>query len=779
METALPEPGQQAPVGGFVDGWRLRTKVAVVLMVPALIALVLSANRVQSRLDEASRLSAVRDQLTVVRSAITLAGLVANEMSAAVAAPQNGTPTLGQRMAEVDTAVAGIQHAADFTTLPADAVRTLGDALGRLSAIRPQVSGTDATPAVTTAGYSHVMSGLGELVPQVVSLAGDRDLDRSAASLRSLMLLRGALATEDALLRSGQNGAVDNATAVAAQNAAADEAVIGGLLGRDIPDANATALGNLTQSAPARRDALQTAIGTGTTDLRGLLPAITTELAALDGLASQLLGSLSDSVAERTRQARSDALRDTAIVLGALLAALAVALVVARSLLGPVRRLRAAALTAARHQLPATVERVRAGERVDWRSIEPVPVHTGEEIGQLARAFDDMHQQAVRLAGEQAELRRQVSEMFMTLSRRSQSLVELQLGLIEGLEADEQDPQRLDDLFRLDHLATRLRRNGENLQVLAGGSPARRNQGAISTVELLRAATSEVKDYQRVNLGHAPSGSIDATIAADVVHILAELLENATRYSPPERQVVLTADRASDGGLLVEVIDTGLGMAPDDLAAANTRLAATNAVGPETTRRMGLFVISRLATRHGVTVRLRATHDTATRAGITASVHLPGALVIAERAPQPPLAPPRPAAPPPPPAQPVPAMRTPIFDNLVSNWFNDGLDHDSGTDGWLTPADEQWRAAQAVVDQEPAITATTNGLPRRTPGARVVPSRPDLTQGTTAPGAGWRDAESVRNTLARHYNGVREARERNRGTADTPDPAARRPRTSP
>ena len=183
----------------------------------------------------------------------------------------------------------------------------------------------------------------------------------------------------------------------------------------------------------------------------------------------------------------------------------------ARSLLAPVRRLHAAALEVARNRLPGTIERIREGEDVRWETLEPIPVHSEEEIGQLARAFDDMHQQAVRLAiGEQAELRLQVSEMFMTLSRRSQSLVELQLSVIEDLEADEQDPQRLGELFEVDHIATRLRRNGENLQVLAGGRPARRDHGPVATVPFnfgscaggslsIRSARSAISGMNREN----------------------------------------------------------------------------------------------------------------------------------------------------------------------------------------------------------------------------------------------------------------------------------------
>lgn len=632
MGHVVPERSAQDAAKWRVNSWSLRTKVAIVLVVPAIVALVLGGLRVQQQLDDANRLSTVRDQLRVVGEAVKLADLAALEMVAAVPADQTARP---RREDAVDKQVTELRNAADFAQLPSDVNRKLSDALDQLEEARKQAATGKTDPVTEAFSYREVIADLGELLPRVVSFTRNEALDDRASNVLSMLLLRAALASEEALIASSTGKPVSSDVAASVQHSAAEEAVLGQQLSLDIPAADLPEFVSATRTWSARRDAIQSAIARNkTAELQRLLPDLQTEQTALRGIIDQKYTELVDTVGQRTNQARSDALRDAAIVLGALLAALAVALTVARSLLLPVRRLRAAALSVAHDKLPKTVERVRAGDHVDWQEVEPVAVRTDEEIGQLARAFDDMHQQAVRLAGEQAELRHQVSEMFMTLSRRSQSLVELQLGVIESLEADEHDPRRLEGLFRLDHLATRLRRNGENLQVLAGGTPPKRGNRPVSVVEVLRAATSEVKDYRRVSLGHAPNASVRAAAATDVVHILAELLENATRYSPPDRKVVLTADRGTDGGLLFEVIDGGLGMAKEDLEAANHRLAAADAIGPETTRRMGLFVVSLLAARHGVTVRLRPTHDRAKQAGITASVHVPGPLVLSDGSPE-------------------------------------------------------------------------------------------------------------------------------------------------
>ncbi|HEV2778355.1 MAG TPA: ATP-binding protein [Actinophytocola sp.] len=746
----MPEPGHQNPARWHVNAWSLRTKVAVVLLLPAAVALVLGGLRVQSQLDEASRLSAIRDQMTMLGDAVALTNLVSDEM---VAATPPGGPDLETLQKAVDERAASVQRRAVTTGLPAELSGILSEATGQLSELRRQAASPNRNPTNETAGYLDVVNGLSELAPGIVGTAGDDDLERPARAVTYLLRLRGILAIEEIVLRfSTGSTPVDAGTG---QRSAAEEQLLSEQIRRDLPPADVAAFDRATATAQDRRDTYQAAfVGAGTITPATLLPGLESESQGLADLATKLVGNLGDTVSARTNQARSEALRDAAIVLGALLAALAIALIVARSLLAPVRVLRSAALRAAHHRLPETVERVRLGERVDWRTIEPVPVRTEEEIGQLARAFDDMHQQAVRLAGEQAELRRQVSEMFTTLSRRSQSLVELQLEVIETLESDEQDPKRLEGLFRLDHLATRLRRNGENLQVLAGGTPARRGQGPVTVVELLRAATSEVNDYTRISLGHAPNGSVRGSAAADVVHILAELLENATRYSSPERKVVLTADRGSDGGLLIEVVDAGLGMAPDDLAAANQRLAASDDVGPETTRRMGLFVVSRLAARHGVTVRLRPTYEGAKQSGITASVHVPATLVIADGTPQVPAVPRIPAAPqapaalvapaaPSPPIAPVAKIVAPEPLGTGHNWFVP-----------LTPVTSP--VAEPVIDV-PTTRTTAAGLPMRKPGARVLPIP---AREPAAARVGFRDPESIRSNLARHYDGVRAARQR-------------------
>ena len=203
---------------------------------------------------------------------------------------------------------------------------------------------------------------------------------------------------------------------------------------------------------------------------------------------------------------------------------------------------------------------------------EPVPLRTRDEVGQVARAFDAVHGQALRLAADQAALQSNVSSMFVNLSRRSQALVERQLQLIEQLESNEQDPDQLSNLFQLDHLATRMRRNSENLLVLAGTDLAKRNVAAVPLVDVLRAAVSEIEQYQRIVVQPPPPSTVVGRATSDVVHLLAELLDNATNFSPPDSQVVMSSMRNPDGSIMVEIADRGVGMNELELDDANRRL---------------------------------------------------------------------------------------------------------------------------------------------------------------------------------------------------------------
>jgi signal transduction histidine kinase len=358
-------------------------------------------------------------------------------------------------------------------------------------------------------------------------------------------------------------------------------------------------------------------------------PELLASLQISDQVAAKLIDrtgpSITGAVADQAAAARAEAIRDSAIVLAAILLALLLVALVARSLIRPLRTLRDSALRVAHDDLAREIDRVRSGKEPG--PVVPIPVHTTEEVGQVAHAVDELHEQAVLLAGEQSRLQLQVSDMFETLSRRSRTLVDQQLSLIDRLERNEEDPDRLDSLFRLDHLAARMRRNGANLLVLAGAKVPREQADPVPVAALINAAASEVEDYTRVVTATVPDSEIIGSVAGDLVHLLAELLDNALRYSPPISQVRVSAVHTGNGGLVIEVSDIGLGMTESDLRVANTRLQSGGEVTPYTARHMGLFVVGRLAQQHGLVVRLRSTIAGEANSGTTAGVYVPSELL--------------------------------------------------------------------------------------------------------------------------------------------------------
>ncbi|GAP51354.1 nitrate- and nitrite sensing domain-containing protein [Streptomyces azureus] len=346
--------------------------------------------------------------------------------------------------------------------------------------------------------------------------------------------------------------------------------------------------------------------------------------------------TLLEEMEQKARELRSATERD-AIISGALIlivlgVSLVGAFVVARSMIRSLRRLEETATKVASDRLPELVKQLSESDPQDVdTSVESVGVHSRDEIGRVAAAFDDVHREAVRLAAEQALLRGNVNAMFTNLSRRSQGLIQRQLSLISELESREADPDQLSSLFKLDHLATRMRRNGENLLVLAGEEPGRRWTRPVPLVDVLRAAASEVEQYERIELASVPTTEVAGRVVNDLVHLLAELLENATSFSSPQTKVKVTGHALPDGRVLIEIHDTGIGLSPEDLAAINERLASPPTVDVSVSRRMGLFVVGRLSQRHGIRIQLRPSDS----GGTTALVMLPVDVAQGGRKPQP------------------------------------------------------------------------------------------------------------------------------------------------
>ncbi|TDD81607.1 HAMP domain-containing protein [Actinomadura rubrisoli] len=377
--------------------------------------------------------------------------------------------------------------------------------------------------------------------------------------------------------------------------------------------------------ALARADAsAQLKVRLGARVARGWTSDATARVDRLRAVEQELAADLASLAEQERSDAESAAVRDGVLLFLVLAIVLVTVIIVARSLVRPLRRLQSGALEVASTRLPGLVDRLRDPEAAAGGiEVEPIDIDSTDEIGQVARAFDEVHREAVRLAADEAVLRGNINAMFVNLSRRSQSLIERQLRLIEELEQSERDEEQLANLFRLDHLATRMRRNCENLLVLGGQEQVRRWNQAVPLIDVVRASLSEVEQYERIALRVQGDMTVAGPVVNDLVHLLAELVENATVFSSEDTKVTVSGQMLSGGGSMLQITDNGVGMSPDELEQANWRLANPPVIDFSAARRMGLFVVGRLAVRHGIRVELRAAQG----GGLTAFVVLPDAAV--------------------------------------------------------------------------------------------------------------------------------------------------------
>ncbi len=351
--------------------------------------------------------------------------------------------------------------------------------------------------------------------------------------------------------------------------------------------------------------------------------------------ADQLSGAttdLTDRTSAQIEASRADAVRAARfyVLAGGLGIAIAIAAAIwiSRSITQRLNRLTGAADRLSHEQLPRLVDSLKnpAEEDVSYltSSFSEIDVSGTDEIGQLATAFNRIQGVAVEVATEQAQLlRKGIGDMFINLARRNQGLLDRQIEFIDQLESAEEDPDQLENLFKLDHLATRMRRNAESLLVLAGAEPSRRRGKPVPLADVVRAAVGEVEDFARIDMLQFDEVLVASNAALDIAHLLSELMENATNFSPPDTRVEVVGHRTKAEGYVISVTDHGIGMAPDALAEANDLLARPPLVGLALSRSLGFIVIGRLAARFGIAVRLMPSPS----GGTTAMVSLPPSLI--------------------------------------------------------------------------------------------------------------------------------------------------------
>jgi HAMP domain-containing protein len=648
--STSPKPSREAsrPQVLGLRNWPVRSKLVAVLAIPAIALLVLAGINVRASLNDAQSLRAGGELARLERSSTALvhelqlerdvtAGLIARGRAASLSQPAakgaaNPLTNLPAQRGAVDQAID------TFNAAVAGPRRSAGSAIrGQLDNVRAELGGLDGLRGEITRGGLNQQAILDEYTRMIDALlaidlpsalrGGDAQLAQEVQSFRNLSeakeLTSQVRATLYALAiknRFGFGQFQNLANLLAQQQAAVNQFLAGandqqrGLFTASVKGQAVLTVLRIQQAALARQGLPDLSI-----DPDQWLFASTTQIELERNVENQLLSTVIDRAGQLAGDAQLRSLRDGALIAIALVVALLGALAIAQSMVRPLQRLRRNALEVAQERLPEAVHQTAAGQT----DVEVVRIGgtARDEIGEVARAFDSIHLAAIDLATEQAALRRSISEMFLNLARRSQTLIDRLLEQLDDLER-EADSDTLEKLFGVDHLATRLRRTAEGLIVLSGApEPPRRWVEPIPLMDVVRAAVQEVEDYQRVEVLPIDNVQLTGYAVSEVVHLLAELIENATRFSPPGT-VVRIGGQPSGSGHVIEIEDRGIGMSDLELERANERLTNPPAVDAAVARQLGLAVIGRLARRHDIRVQLRHSFY----GGITALVLLPAKL---------------------------------------------------------------------------------------------------------------------------------------------------------
>jgi signal transduction histidine kinase len=625
---------------------RIRSKLALILFLPLVAVIALATARLVDVGQRATAATQVQKLTKLGTDISSLTQLLHVERMAAagyLAAPGGAVEPYNAAIQATDAEIRTYKtDRADVGKPPAavrDGLDRIDDHLDTMDATRTKVTARDGIAvAEAVSRYGVVITDLVGYGDSISQFAGDGGVADDLRALSAFSRAKAGTAEQEAISYAARvtgDASDEQRTAFIATQTSQQEAL----------------LAFSVAATPDQRTLVDSVV---TGDAVNLADQITTRLSRSGNVAptdiTQSLGAVVDLMRWTEQRLESDIVRqagkdrnsvvrqaatEAVLVLLVLVAAIALAVVLARSLNLSLRKLREGALAVANRDLPDAVARLRDARNLGdggaddiIREVrDPIRLDTRDEIGQVAEAFNVVHREAVRIAAEQAALRTSVSTMFLNLARRSQSLVDRMIGELDLIERTEEDPKRLAQLFELDHLATRMRRNDENLLVLAGAdSSAPRREDAL-LVDALRAAQSEVELYNRIEFGTVDTDiSIVALAVNDVVRLVAELLDNATRFSPPDSIVVADGRRIRDY-VVIQVEDRGLGMSEEQMDQLNRRLAEPPGVDVAAFRLMGLAVVGRLAARYGIRVELRANLE----GGTIAQVILPSSIVVLAR----------------------------------------------------------------------------------------------------------------------------------------------------
>src|SRR5712691_786076 len=616
-------PGSNSPAGGgarkggrmALSNWRVRWRLFAIITVPTVTALILGVIQNVNADDNYNNFARSQELAKLGGWASTAVFMLQNERddnAGYIAQGRNDTALQNQVVkdqAAADTVLQQIIAEAPGVTQNgayqsqvqldlASAVQGISDLAQVRIAAKNQTTGGTLYPALPTIlTYDRIITGLVTFVSDVGSGSGNVTLENQVSTLSTLLRVGDDASLERAYLYQAlakptpqlTPGELDSLNNTVAKKLADQAAFTTGATVTEFQFFQNTVSGQAVDEAESALRLAITSAGTGGTLKIGSpkqlqscaqannalvsAPACwrtikTEQLKDISAVAGNLVGQIQAQAGDLASRAQRSFILISVATIILLGLVLLITIVVARSMIRPLRRLRSDALDIANSKLPEMVRRLSESEGGDESvEIEPVGVTSTDEIGEVARAFDQVHREAVRLAADEAMLRGNLNAMFVNLSRRSQSLIERQLTLIDNLEQSEQDADRLSSLFRLDHLATRMRRNSENLLVLAGHEGAsRRWTQPVPLVDVLRAAISEIEQYERVVLNVQPGIQVVGQAVNDAVHLVAEIVENATTFSPEDTQVYVSGQPLSSRGVLLDITDNGVGISDQEMS---------------------------------------------------------------------------------------------------------------------------------------------------------------------------------------------------------------------
>lgn len=622
----------------------VRAKIVCLLMVPVISLLALWGYATVSTAQDVARLRQLQRVDATVREPVAAAvAALQAERTAAVGYATEPAPyrhdALQRLAADTDRAVAALRlgrnnTVADGADLPQGVAGRLGTfvaAVGQLRTVRADVLGKHSGWDTAYGQYTKTIDSAFAVSGSLTGIQ-DSALGSDARVLLELGRSAEMLSREDALLSSARlaaaldgerlrlfTGAVDTRRTLAdtagtdlrgRERAAWDHLVEGSAYG-DVRAVEDRAL--IAEPGGKALDAAPDA----TWD-----PAYTTVRDGVRALESDAVRGAVRQADPFARALLTPAGAALLFGLAAVAASLVISVRIGRGLVVELVSLRNTALEIAHRKLPYAMRKLRAGEEIDVAAQAPQGPPAEDETGQVSEALTTVHRAALHAAVERAELASGISGVFVNLARRSQVLVHRQLGLLDSMERRAEDPNELGDLFRLDHLTTRMRRHAESLIILSGAAPGRAWRMPVPLTNVVRAAVSEIEDYARVEVRHLTAANVAGAAVADLTHLLAELVENAAQFSPPHTKVRISGEPVGNG-YAIEIEDRGLGMGKETLDEANDRIAHSEALDLFDSDRLGLFVVSRLAGRHDIKVQLR----TSPYGGTTAVVLLPTSLL--------------------------------------------------------------------------------------------------------------------------------------------------------